>query len=70
MIHGTGNIYYINEGHKQKKTKCNGILKGGVVIPLIFPHVPQSSQTESLGFPRNTPSPWFHPRKHPEDPYK
>ena len=31
---------------------CNNrILKGGVVIPLIFPKVPQSSQTESLGFP-------------------
>ena len=25
----------------------NRILKGGVVIPLIFPKVPQSSQTES-----------------------
>ena len=24
------------------------ILKGGVVIPLIFPKLPQSSQTESL----------------------
>ena len=24
----------------------------------LFPKVPQSSQTESLGFPRNTPSPW------------
>ena len=36
------------------------ILKGGVVIPLMFPKVPQSSQTESLGFqsyplPLNTP---------------
>ena len=30
----------------------NRILKGpGVVFPLIFPKVPQSSQTESLGFP-------------------
>ena len=27
----------------------------------MFPKVPQSSQTESLGFPRNTPSPGFHP---------
>ena len=27
------------------------------MIPLIFPKVPQSSQTESLGFPRNTPLP-------------
>ncbi len=35
------------------------ILKGpGVVIPLMFPKVPQSSQTESSGFPRNIPSPW------------
>ncbi len=39
------------------------ILKGGVVIPLIFPKLPQSSQTESLyGFPSyplplNTPGP-------------
>ena len=32
-----------------------GFLRG-VVIPLIFPKVPQSSQTESLRFPRNTPS--------------
>ena len=24
----------------------------------MFPKLPQSSQTESLGFPRNTPSPW------------
>ena len=29
----------------------NSILKGGVVIPLIFPKVPQSSRLESLGFP-------------------
>ena len=26
---------------------------GGLVIPLIFPKVPQSSQTESLGFPNH-----------------
>ena len=31
---------------------CNRILKGGVVIPLIFPKAPRSSQTESVGFPR------------------
>ncbi len=29
----------------------NRILKGGVVIPLIFAKVPESSQTESSGFP-------------------
>ncbi len=39
----------------------NSILFAGVVIPLIFPKVPQSSQTESLRFPRNTPSPWVLP---------
>ena len=33
----------------------------GVVIPLIFPKVPQSSQTESLGFPQLPPSPWTPP---------
>ncbi len=34
-----------------------------VVIPLIFPKVPQSSQTESFRVtPVETPSPWFHPR--------
>ena len=38
-----------------------GFCFGGVVIPLIFPKVPQSSQTEFSGFPRNTPSTWFHP---------
>ena len=27
----------------------------------MFPKVPQSSQTESLGLPRNTPSPWTSP---------
>ncbi len=33
-------------------TMKNRILKwGGVVIPLIFPKFPQSSQTEPLGFP-------------------
>ena len=26
----------------------------GFCVPLMFPKVPQSSQTESLGFPRNT----------------
>ena len=35
------------------------------MIPLIFPNVPykipQSSQTESSRFPRNTPSPWTPP---------
>ncbi len=41
-----------------KFTPNDRILKEGVVIPLIFPKVPQSSQTESLRFPRNTPSPW------------
>ncbi len=30
----------------------------------MFPKVPQSSQTESLGFPRNTPS-WTPPLKNP-----
>ncbi len=41
-----------------KKPRCNRILKGGrVVIPLIFPKVPQSSRQESSGFPRNTPFP-------------
>ena len=39
---------------KQLATLDNRILKGGVVIPLIIPNVPcsvpQSSQTESLGF--------------------
>ena len=30
--------------------KLGGFLRG-VVIPLIFPKVPQSSQTESLAFP-------------------
>ena len=45
----------------------NRILKGGVVIPLIFPKVPQSSQTESLRVP---PGPlrslqlWRHPMRH------
>ena len=35
--------------------------------PTKFPKVPQSSQTESLGFPRNTPSPWTprDPKKNP-----
>ncbi len=30
----------------------------------MFPKVPQSSQTESLGFPRNTPSPWATKSNH------
>ena len=34
-----------------------GFLRGGGDSP----NLPQSSQTESLGFPRNTPFPWFHP---------
>ena len=37
----------------------------GVVIPLIFPKVPQSSQTESLGFVRNTPPLEHSPLKNP-----
>ena len=36
----------------------------GVVIPLIFPKVPQSSQTESLGFP-SYPLPLNTPLKNP-----
>ena len=41
----------------------NRILKGpGVVIPLIFHKVPQSSQTESLGFRRVPPLPLGTPR--------
>ena len=32
-----------------------------LVIPLIFPKVPQSSLPEPSGFPRNTPSPWAPP---------
>ena len=36
-----------------------GFLRG-VVIPLMFPKVPQSSQTESLGFFPGTPPPLFH----------
>ena len=38
----------------------NRIFKGGVVIPLVFPKVPQSS----LGIPKGspvTPSPWTPP---------
>ena len=50
-------------------TSCspNRILKGpGLVIPLIFPKVPQSSQTESSKFPSyalplDTPSPLKNP---------
>ena len=38
-----------------------GFLRGGVVIPLMFPKVPQSSRPESLGFPSYTPSPWTPP---------
>ncbi len=40
-------------------TSLIGLLRGGVPRgggSLIFPKLPQSSQTESLGFPRNTPS--------------
>ena len=44
----------------------NWILKEGVVIPLIFPSVPQSSQTESLEFPRVPPP---KPLDTPEEPY-
>ena len=33
----------------------------GVVIPLIFPKVSQSSQTESSKFPTNTPETLGHP---------
>ena len=33
------------------------ILDGGLVIPLIFPKVLPIFEKESLGFPRNTPSP-------------
>ena len=40
--------------------KVIGFCFGGVVIPLIFPNVPQSSQTESLGFP-SYPPPWTQP---------
>ena len=36
------------------------ILTGGAVIPLIFPKVPQSSQTESFGFP-SYPIPYRNP---------
>ena len=36
------------------KMKC---LRGWLVIPLIFPKVPPSSQTESLGFPSYPPAP-------------
>ena len=50
---------------KQKmQAKIIGLLRGGVQgegfpeYSLMFPKVSQSSQTESLGFPRNTPSPW------------
>ena len=38
------------------------------MIPLIFPKVPQSSQTESLGFPRNTSSPVNPPRDPKKNP--
>ena len=40
--------------------RVNRILKGGVVIPLIFPKVPQSSRPESLGSP-GTPTPLKNP---------
>ncbi len=40
----------------------------GVVTPLRFPEVPQSSQPESLGFPSNTPSPFSHPLKNLKNP--
>ena len=40
---------------------CNRILFGAVVIPLIFPKIPQSSQTESSGFPRVPPPPLEQP---------
>ena len=39
----------------------NRILKGGVVIPLIFPNLPQCSPTESSGFPRNARNALGHP---------
>ena len=40
-----------------------GLLRGGPRggVSLIFPKVPHSSRPESLGFPRNTPSPWTPP---------
>ncbi len=51
-----GNCHKIGEQklHETGETPIIGFLRGGV-IPLIFPKVPQSSQTESVGFPRERP---------------
>ncbi len=53
---------FLNHQHYEPRSPWsldNRILKGGGggVIPLIFPKVPQSSQTESLGFPQQHPLP-------------
>ena len=52
----------IQETEHATLTISNRILKGpGVVLPLIFPKVPQSSRPESLGFPSYLPPPLEHP---------
>ena len=43
------------------QTRFIGLLRGGGPRGGMFPKVPQSSQTESLGFPSYLPPPLGHP---------
>ena len=50
-------VQYAQKGFQKRWDSYFRVGSFLMVIPLIFPNVPQSSWPESLGFPRNTPSP-------------